>query len=180
MSKKVLVISSSPRKNGNSDILCDQFISGAKDAGNQVEKICLREKKINCCIGCSFCATNNGQCVQKDDMAEILEKIICSDVVVLATPVYFYSICAQLKMMIDRTVAKYTEIKNKELYFIITAAENDKQIMERTVEDLRGFRDCLEGAVEKGVIYGAGAWQKGEIKNTDAMQEAYDMSKSIF
>ena len=96
MSKKVLVLSASPRKGGNSDLLCDQFMRGAKEAGNQVEKIFLRDKRINYCIGCGACQGNGGKCVQKDDMAEVLDKMIAADVIVMATPVYFYTMNAQM------------------------------------------------------------------------------------
>ncbi len=92
--KKVLLISSSPRKNGNSDLLCDQFRKGAIDAGHRAEKIFLAEKKIHYCTGCGACANATRPCVQKDDVAEILEKMVEADVIVLATPVYFYTMCA--------------------------------------------------------------------------------------
>lgn len=132
--KKILVLSASPRKGGNSEILCDEFIRGAKESGNYGEKIFLREKKIGYCIACDYCKQNNGECSQADDMADILEKMIESDVIVLATPVYFYTMDAQLKTLIDRTVARYTEITNKEFYYIITAADTVK---EKYAEDNR-------------------------------------------
>lgn len=178
MSKNILVLSGSPRKGGNSDILCDQFVMGAKESGNEVEKIFISNKKIGYCTGCYACE-KTGKCAQKDDMADILEKMIKADVIVMATPVYFYSLDAQMKTLIDRTVARYTEINNKEFYFIATAAVNSKAALERTIECFRGFTDCLEGAKEKGVIYGTGAWEKGDIKSSDAMKEAYEMGKNI-
>ena len=67
MTKKVLIVSASPRKGGNSDLLCDQFLQGAKEAGNEAEKIFLRDKKINYCMGCGACQSNGGKCVQMDD-----------------------------------------------------------------------------------------------------------------
>jgi len=179
MSKKVLVLSGSPRKGGNSDMLCDQFIKGATESGNQAEKIFLRDKEINYCIACDGCKRNTGKCVIADDMAEILEKMIEADVIVMATPVYFYSIDAQMKTLIDRTYARYTEIKNKEFYFIITAAVRNKNALDCTLECFRGFTDCLSGAKEKGVIYGTGAWGKGEIAGTPAMNQAYHYAKNI-
>ena len=96
MSKKVLIISASPRKGGNSDALCDQFLLGAKEAGHNVEKVFLRDHKINYCLGCGVC-NNTHVCVQKDDMKGLLDKMVDADVIVLATPVYFYTMDAQLK-----------------------------------------------------------------------------------
>ncbi|MEI6306289.1 MAG: flavodoxin family protein [Deltaproteobacteria bacterium] len=179
MAKKVLVLSGSPRKGGNSELLCDQFMQGAAEAGNQVEKIFVCDKTINYCTACDACQGNGGRCVQKDDMAGILNKMVSADVLVMATPVYFYTMNAQMKTLIDRTYARYTEVSNKEMYFIMTAAVGNKDLLERTLESLRGFVSCLTGAREKGVIYGTGAWNKGDISKSPAMDQAYEMGKNV-
>ena len=102
-----------------------------------------------------------------------------ADVIVMATPVYFYTMSAQMKTLIDRCCSRYTEIKDKEFYFIVTAAENDRSKMLRTIDTFQGFLDCLENPVIKGTIFGLGAWLVGEIKNHPAMQEAYQTGHSI-
>ena len=135
MSKKVLIISGSPRKNGNSDILCGQFEKGAREAGNTVEKVNLRELKIGYCKACYGCR-GTGACVQKDDMESLLEKMAAADVLVLATPVYFYSMDGQMKTMIDRTLPRYTEIRDKDVYLIATAAAG-RRAMVRTMDALK-------------------------------------------
>ena len=145
MSKKVLMLSSSPRQGGNSDVLCDEFMKGALEVGNEVEKIFLKDKQINYCTGCSVCSMYGKPCPQKDDAAEVVEKMIAADVIVMATPVYFYTMCAQMKTLIDRCCARYLEIKDKEFYFIVAAAESEIRMMERTIDGFRGFLDCLEG-----------------------------------
>lgn len=178
MKKNVLILSSSPRRNGNSDLLCDRFLEGAKSSGHTVEKIFIKDKNINYCTGCSSCSMGKS-CPQKDDMPEILEKMINADVIVMATPVYFYTMCGQMKTFIDRTCARYQEISNKDFYFILSAAVGDKAALERTVDAFRGFTDCLENPREKGIIYGVGAWKVGEIKETHAMDEAYKMGQEI-
>lgn len=176
--KKVLIVSASPRKAGNSDLLCDQFLKGALEAGHQAEKIRLSDYKINYCQGCGSCNTTH-KCFQKDDMKLLLDKMIAADVIVLSTPVYFYSMNGQLKTFIDRCVPCYTKMSNKEFYYIVSAADMIEKNMKRTVEALRGFtEDCLEGAKEKGIIYGVGAWQKGEIKDTPAFEQAYETGKN--
>lgn len=177
MNKKVLIISSSPRKGGNSDTLCDEFMKGTQDAENQVEKIFLGDKTVRYCTGCSVCSMYGKPCPQQDDAAGIIEKMIAADVIVMGTPVYFYTMCAQMKTLIDRTAARYTEIRDKEFYFIIAAAETEIPAMERTIEGFRGFLDCLQGATEKGVVYGVGAWKTGEIIGTPAMLDAYEKGK---
>ena len=113
MSKKVLALSVSPRRGGNSDLLCDEFIKGTQEAGLQAEKVFLKDKKINYCTGCGTCSKTKS-CSQKDDMSEILEKMVKADVIVMATPVYFYTMNGQMKTLIDRTCPRYSEIKDKE------------------------------------------------------------------
>lgn len=175
---KVLVISGSPRIGGNSDILCDQFIKGAKETGHVAEKINLGKKKLNPCTACYACR-NGGVCIQKDDMTEMLEKLVLADIIVLSTPVYFYSMDAQMKMFIDRCLPRYREIKNKEFYFIITSADPQREATDETMGGFRGYTRCLPGAKEKGIIYGTGAWDKGDILGLPVMQEAYEMGKNI-
>lgn len=178
MAKKVLILSGSPRKGGNSDLLCDEFMRGAQEAGNAVEKIRVQEKKIACCLACYACR-NTGVCAIQDDMAEVMQKMIDCDVLVLASPVYFYSIDAQLKAVIDRSVCRWTEVKNKEMYYIMTAADGEKTSMDTTLACFRGYADCVEGAVEKGIIYGTGVYQAGEVKTKAVMKEAYEMGKKV-
>jgi len=178
MSKRVLILSSSPRKKGNSNALCDQFMEGAVEAKHKVEKVVLAEKKINYCTGCYTCR-ENGKCAQKDDMAQILDSMIAADVIVMATPVYFYTMCAQMKTVIDRCVERYTKIANKEFYFIVAAADGDRAAMKPAIEGFRAFTSCLPGAKEKGIVYGTGAWEIGDILTSNAMKQAYEMGKSL-
>lgn len=177
MAKKVLILSGSPRKNGNSDTLCNEFLRGALEAGHDAEKIRVAEKNISPCRGCYAC--EHGSCAIQDDMADILQKMIDADVLVLASPVYFYSISAQLKAVIDRSVARWTEVKDKEFYYIMTAADEDRKSMDTPLACLRGYADCVDGAKEMGVIYGAGVYESGKILSSPAMQEAYEMGKSV-
>ena len=176
VNKRVLLLSGSPRQNGNSEILCQQFAKGAEEAGHQVELVRVHDLQIGACRACYGCRATKA-CVQKDDMAEILEKMIAADVIVMATPVYFYTMDAQMKTLIDRCVARYTEISNKAFYFIATAADGEKRSLERTIEGFRGFLYCLEGAREKDIVYGSGAWKKGDIKESPALNEAYEMGR---
>lgn len=178
MGKKVLILSGSPRKDGNSDLLCEEFKKGAEEAGNVVEKIRVAEKNIGFCRGCYACK-DGGVCAIKDDMAEVLQKMIDADVLVLASPVYFYSVDAQLKTLIDRTVARWLEVKDKELYYIVTMADEEEASAETTVACLRGYADCISGAREREVIVAGGVYQKGEVKNKQAMKKAYEAGKNV-
>ena len=117
--KRVLILSASPRKNGNSDILCHQFMKGADEAGHKAEMISLYDKDIRFCRACYACF-ETGKCVWKDDMAEILEKMQAADVIAVATPTYFLTMNGMLKTVIDRFLPKWQELGGHELYLIIT------------------------------------------------------------
>ena len=178
--KKVLILSGSPRKGGNSDTLCDEFMRGAIAAGNQVEKIRVADENISPCKGCYYCKNSGGRCVINDGMSEILQKIIDCDVLVLASPVYFYSVSAQLKAVIDRTVARWTEIKNKDLYYIATAAEADDDTLDTTLACFHGFAKCVDGYEEKGTLYGKGLYEKGALAYRPELTGiAFEMGNSI-
>lgn len=179
MRKKILILSGSPRKGGNSDLLCDEFMRGAIESGNEVEKIRVAEKKIGYCHACYYCRQSNGICAIKDDMADVLQKMIDADVIVLASPVYFYSIDAQLKALIYRTVARWLEVHDKEFYYIATMADEENTSAETTIACFRGYADCVQGAKEMGVIYGSGVYEKDKIIGAPAMAQAYEMGKSV-
>jgi multimeric flavodoxin WrbA len=154
-------------------------MDGALEAGNQAEKIHIQEKNINFYRGCLTCQTNNGECVHNDDMSEILEKMIRADVWVMATPIYFYNMDAQLKVLIDRTVARYTEISNKKAVFIATSWDDKKTAMDVAVAGFRGFLACPNNVQEAGIIYGTCVNDAGDIKGTPEMAVAYEMGKSV-
>lgn len=179
MAKSVLILSSSPRCGGNSDRLCDEFLRGAIESGNEAEKVFLRDRTIHPCLGCSACSRDKKPCPQKDDAAGIIDRMLRAEVIVMATPVYFYAMSAQMKTLIDRCCGPYTEMKDKAFYFIATAAEDDPKIMDRIVANFKGFLDCLENPVIKGSVFCGGVWHVGEIKGNPALREAYEMGRSI-
>ena len=166
MAKKVLILSGSPRKGGNSDLLCREFARGAQESGCDVEILRVAAKKIAPCSACYYCRTHSGECVHKDDMADVLQKMIDADVLVL-------------KAVIDRTVARWLEVKNKDFYYIITMADEDESSADTTLACLRGYADCVQGAQEKGVIIGNGVYEPGKVTDTPAMQQAYQMGKNV-
>ena len=179
MARKVLIISSSPRRGGNSDLLCDRFMEGAREAGLEVEKVFLKDLKINYCTGCNRCYNGEHPCPQRDDAAGVLEKMVAADVIVMATPVYFYTMAAQMKTLIDRCCARYTEISGKEFYLLLTAAEEEREKMLRTADTFQGFFDCLEEPHLRVTVFGTGVWHAGEIAGHPALREAYEAGKGI-
>lgn len=121
--KRVVLLSASPRKNGNSDILCHQFIKGAEDAGHDCELITLYDKKINFCRACYACF-KSGKCILNDDMADILDKVQEAEVLVIATPTYFLTMNGMLKATIDRFLPKWQELGGHDVYLIITGHDS--------------------------------------------------------
>ena len=175
--KNVLILSSSPRKNGNSDLLCKEFEKGAVEAGHNVTYVRLAEKKIGYCIGCYACQ-NSGKCFQNDDMADLLEVVKKADVIVFATPVYFYTMSAQLKTYIDRLTPCYEGIR-ADVYMIATAWDSNVENLKLTIESIRGLtRDCFEDCEEKGVLIAEGVHERGEIAERPEMHDAYLMGKN--
>ncbi len=147
MSKVLVIIGA--KKSGQTDSLTGQFIKGAVSAGHEVETVNLfTMKNAHGCIDCQTCKRNGGTCIWKDDIAPLMEKVIAADVLVFASPVYFFSITSQLKLFMDRTYAVMEQIRNKKFYFIATAAGPSADYMEdfkKVVEPVQGWLDCFEG-----------------------------------
>jgi len=176
MSKKVLVISASPRKGGNSDILCDRFILGAQEAGHTTEKIFVGDYTVNFCMACYACRKTK-KCIQKDSGNEILGKMVHADVIAFATPVYFYAMNGQMKTLIDRTLPLYSELKGK-AYLIATCADPDINAVEGTVSGFRNFLRMTPELKESGMVFGLGTWDKGDVIGNPAFTEAYETGRN--
>ena len=177
--KKILVLSASTRKSGNTDLLCDEFIRGAESAGHSVKKMYVAFMQVKGCIGCRTCQGNGGQCVQKDDMATVYEKIKEADVIVYASPVYFYSFNAQMKAVLDRTFAIEKVIKDKKAYLITTGAAPKREYMSLIAEHFRKYIGCFNNIAVGGIVIGCGTTEKKDIISSPAMQEAYDAGYNL-
>lgn len=179
MDKKVLIISSSPRKGGNSETLAAAFAKGAGEAGNRVETIYLREKQYGFCRGC-FACLKLGRCVIKDDAQNIVEKMHEADVLVFATPVYYYSVSGQLKTMLDRANPLFdSDYTFTKAYLLATAAEDKPYTFEGTRTAVQGFIDCFERCELSGTVFAGGVNDIGDINSHPALKEAYEMGKEV-
>lgn len=137
MAKKVLVVSTSLRGNSNSEILAKECERGAKDAGHEVEFVSLHGKDIRFCIGCMSCQ-RTGHCVLKDDVAEIMAKVKESEVVIFATPIYYYEMCGQMKTLLDRLNPLYeSDYKFRDIYMLATAADDDAHAIDKAYNGLQ-------------------------------------------
>lgn len=177
--KRIVVISTSLRRGSNSDMLADKFVEGAKAAGNDVEKISLVGKDIQFCKGCMGCQ-KLGRCVINDDVNGIMAKVLKADVVVWATPIYYYEMSGQMKTLIDRMNAMFPkDYRFSDIYLLTTAAENEAHVPERAQSGLQGWIDCYEKSTLKAHLFCGGVNAAREIEGNSKLQEAYDLGKSI-
>ena len=177
--KKVVVISTSLRAGSNSHALAEQFAEGAKAAGNEVEFITLRGKEIKFCVGCLACQ-KLGRCVINDDVNDIMAKVLESDVVCWATPIYYYEMSGQMKTLIDRMNAMYPKDYHfRDVYLLTTAAEDEEFVPKRAETGLTGWIDCYPKSRLAGTLFCGGVSMPRDIDGNGKLQEAYELGKNI-
>ena len=174
----ILIISGSPRKGGNTELLAEAFAKGAAEH-HQVEIVSVRDYKVNPCLGCNACFKTNGICAQKDDMPVIYEKMSQADMLVIASPVYFYGLSAQLKAVIDRfhnPIRDTFHVKKMALLLVGAASlpELFDAILTEYILCLKFFK--IEDA---GKVLVRGVKDKGDIKGTRFLDDAYQLGISI-
>ncbi len=179
MHKKVLIISTSPRRGGNSDSLADAFAQGAREAGHTVEQISLSDKTIGFCKGCLVCQKTQ-RCVIRDDADSIAQNMLTADVLVFSTPIYYYGMCGQMKTMLDRSNPLYAaDYRFRDVYLLAAAAEEDEQTVDGAVNGLQGWIDCFEKARLAGTVFAGGVTAVGEIQNHPALQRAHQLGNAV-
>lgn len=133
----------------NKEILTKECERGANDAGHDVELISLKGKEIKFCIGCLACQSKSS-CVLKDDVPEIMEKVKNAEVIVYATPIYYYEMSVQMKVLLDRLNPLYpTDYAFRDIYMIATAAEDEESAFEKAYNGLQGWVNCFEKTVKE-------------------------------
>lgn len=179
MRKKVLVISTSPRKGGNSDTLAEEFARGAREAGNLVEKVTLSDKTIGFCKGCLTCQSTR-RCVIHDDADTIAQNMLTAEVIAFATPIYYYGMSGQMKTLLDRSNPLFSaDYAFREIYLLAAAAEEDAHTVDGAVTGLMGWIDCFEKARLAGTVFAGGVTAVGEIQGHPALKKAYEMGKNV-
>ncbi len=179
MAKKILIIETSLRSGSNSDRLAERFAEGAAEAGNEVEIISLKGKTIGFCTGC-FACHKIGRCVISDDANAISEQMLRADVIVWATPIYYYEMSGQMKTMIDRANSLYSsDYQFREVYLLSCAAEDSENVDQNAAGGVKGWADCFEKAQFKGKVFAGGVNEHGEIEGHPALEEAYRLGKAV-
>lgn len=180
MNKKVVIVSSTMRKGGNSELLAEEFAKGAREVGNEIETIFLRNHSLEFCKGCMACLKAK-KCVIKDDTTELMEKVRNADILVFATPIYYYAMCGQLKTFLDRMNPIYTAGHHfKKVYLLTTAADEDNTAMQGAIKEVEGWVSCFDRVKFVGSICGTNTNEIGDIKlHKEKLEEAYQMGKNI-
>ena len=179
--QKVVIISSSPRQGGNTDQLCDEFRRGAVEAGATVEKISLSDYRIDFInaedveLGMQRKANSDN----RDDAPMIIGKMDKADVIVLASPVYFMNITGQLKTLMDRVYSCGYRLSGKQFYFITACTDGSDITAQCAIDAFQGFTVCLPKANVKGMVKATGIREKGDVKGSKFMREAYELGKNI-
>ena len=180
MAKKILIVSSSLRAGSNSEILARECEKGARAAGHDVGFVSLKGKEIKFCIGCMTCQ-KTGRCALRDDAAGIMDKVKEAEVIVFATPIYYYEMSGQLKTLLDRLNPLYAAAYAfRDIYMIATAAEDGETAFGKALGGLQGWVDCFGKAALKGVLTGGGIDSANDAPNhADVMKKAYDLGLSL-
>lgn len=176
---KIVVLMGSPRKGGNTDLLARAFAEGAS-AKHEIELISITDFKINPCIGCNACfSREDHSCFQKDDMAKIYEKMKQADTLVIASPVYFYGLSAQLKALVDRF---HNPIRNdfplKRLGLLLVGADTLPTLFDPI---LLQYKMTLEyfHLESIGTVLVRGAKDKGDVRKTDGLKQARALGEKL-
>ena len=175
---KILVLTGSPRKNGNSATLANHFIKGAKEAGHSVERFDAAFKKVHPCIACNSCGMD-GPCVFKDDFEFVRKHIIDADCVVFATPMYYFGISSQLKAVIDRFYAINGQIHvPKKAVLLMTYANSAAS---EAVPIKSHYEVLLKylGWMDAGQVIAPGVWPVGAVNRTEYPERAYQLGKGL-
>ena len=179
--KKIFIFSSSLRKGSNSDALALKIKEGAEKAGNEVAYLKANEIELNYCIGCLTC-TKTGKCVLKDSMNDLYKKISESDVLVFASPIYYYGISGLLKTFLDRLNPLFNATnKFKEVYLAFSAAEDEGEAtFKKAVTAIQGWVDCFEGVEIKGVVFAGGVDSTNAVLNKkEVLEKAFELGQNI-
>ena len=180
MSKRVLIISTSLRQDSNSGLLAQQFAQGARQAGHEVEFISLAGKDIRFCKGCLACQTSGRGGIHADADAIVQEKILHADVLVFATPIYYYEMSGQMKTLLDRANPLYSaDYAFREVWLLACAAEEGDEVWQRAAAGLGGWVECFPKAKLAGVVFGGGVTAPGEARGSEAMQRALDAGRAL-
>lgn len=178
MAKKLLVISTTLRKRGNSERLAQAFSDGARNAGNDVEFVSLEGKTISFCRGCLACQKTR-KCVIKDDAPAIVAKMKTADVIAFATPIYYYEMSGQMKTLLDRANPLFeSDYKFRDIYLLATAADTAESAVDGAINGLGGWISCFEKCALRGVVRGTGAQDIGDISD-EKLAEARELGGKI-
>ena len=180
MGKNIVLLSGSPRKGGNTDQLAAAFIKGAEDAGKSVALFQVAHMNISGCMGCGACfEKDRSGCAQKDDMEQIYEALREADTLVLASPVYFFNVTAQLKLAVDRIYALLSDMPPiKRMALLMTCGAKAEKVGDAAVAMVENL--CAYSKWEyAGTVTATSVTNIGDIKNHAALEKAAALGREI-
>lgn len=181
MSKHILVLTGSPRKGGNTDQLADAFIAGAERAGHTTEKYATADKQIKGCVDCQTCFSKGSACSIPDDFAKLAPLLEQSDMLVFATPMYWFSFPTQLKAAIDKLYSFLMgkrPLKIKECALLVSGGVQDETKFAGIVTSYKLIAEFLNWQ-DSGVVIVPGLHAKDDILKTDGLKRAETLGKSV-
>lgn len=171
---KILVLNGSPRPNGATADMVKAFARGAEEAGHTVNVVCAAQKNVKGCMACEYCHTKgNGACVQKDDMQELYPEFLSADMVVFASPIYYFTLSAQLQAVIHRTYAFGIPKNVKKTALILSSGDAD--VYAPAIGEYENAIVAWWGAEDMGVFTAHGSENKSEAKR----RELYAFGRSL-
>jgi multimeric flavodoxin WrbA len=184
MGRKVLILKGSPRERGNSAVLADRVAAGACEAGCEVECVSLQSMDIRACDGCDLCKETGVYCVIEDDMQGLFPKLLEADALVLASPVYWFTYSAQLKLCIDRWYGlwsvQHDAFRGKQVGIVLAYGDTDLYTSGgiNAIHTFESMFRFLEAPIA-GMVYGT-ASDPGDVqKNPELMKAAYELGKKL-
>jgi multimeric flavodoxin WrbA len=178
MGKNIVILSGSPRKGATTDRLVKVFIRGAESAGNAVSCFRVADMKIGGCRGCGHCFEERGVCIQKDDMSKVLDALRKAEVLVLASPVYYFGVTAQLKLAIDRTYALLREGMPVKQAVLLMTCGADADAAASAISMFRKI-SALQKWEEAGIIIAPHLHLPDEIDGRDELAQAMRLGQQI-
>jgi multimeric flavodoxin WrbA len=181
--KNILVLTGSPRKGGNSDLLADAFIQGAKQSGHTVVKFEAAMKNIKGCRACDTCWSKDTACSMKGDFTALEPLLEQAEVIVFCSPIYWCNYSSQLKAVLDRLYAYFQPqcrrtLKIKESVLMICGEDENGGSFSPAIDSYKSISDYCNWQ-ERGVLAVPAVHKKGDILKTDALKKAEDLGKRI-
>lgn len=177
---KITVLTGSPRKNGTSNYMAEEFLRGAKESGHEIFRFDTTKANIKSCIGCNACSMGSRPCIHQDDFTELKEHLLNSDLIAFVTPIYYFGMSSNLKKVIDRFYSIDTQLKSKQNQCILISVQHAP--VENVKEPLNNHYQAILSWLNMqnaGIINAIGIESVEHLKSTEYPNQAYELGKNL-